>query len=300
MDRIWGYRLLVVALVACVAGSVLLAAPLLPADDDEGAGDDTEPVDMAMEADSADSDSGLAAEDDEGEAGAAPESSRNEEPVDNAASDEAGSSGRGIILRLLAILVMVVFAVGVIGTLTTGLVVSEGIRTGVLLALAGPLIGVFLKGESSTLTRGRILGFVEAHPGIHFSALRDALRLANGVTSHHIHTLEKEGRILSWADGIRRRYAASGIDPSTITTLEHPVTGMQRAILEILANSDAIGLSKSELRTQLHASRQLMAYHLKRLGERELVAKQGRGRKATWSLSEDGTSLLQAQVTASI
>jgi len=271
-----------------------LAAPLLAAEDDSAAVDEEAQFDMAANAEDSEQ-----ADDDGGEEGAlAPESSRDEEPT--AGADEGGSSGMGSLLRIVAILVMVVFAVGVIGTLTAGLVVSEGIRTGVLLALAGPLIGVFLKGESSTLTRGRILGFVEAHPGIHFSALRDALGLANGVTSHHIHTLEKEGRILSWSDGIRRRYAVSGIDPKTINTLEHPVTGMQRAILQILADTGAIGLSTSELRTHLEASRQLMAYHLKRLDERALVAKQGRGRKALWSLSGQGDSLLQAQVIASI
>jgi DNA-binding MarR family transcriptional regulator len=293
MDRILGYRLLVVALVACVAGSVLLAAPLLAAKDDSAAVDEEAQFDMAANAEDSEQ------ADDGGEEGAlAPESSRDEEPT--AGADEGGSSGMGSLLRIVAILVMVVFAVGVIGTLTTGLVVSEGIRTGVLLALAGPLIGVFLKGESSTLTRGRILGFVEAHPGIHFSALRDALGLANGVTSHHIHILEKEGRVLSWADGIRRRYAVSGIDPKTINTLEHPVTGMQRAILQILADTGAIGLSTSELRTHLEASRQLMAYHLKRLEERDLLAKQGKGRKACWSLTTEGDLLLKAQVTAAI
>ncbi len=297
MDRILGYRLLVVALVACVAGSVLLATPLLAAEDDSAvAGEDEANIEMAANAEDSEQ-----SDDDGGEEGAlAPGSSRDEEPVYNEADDSSDSTYFSTLIRLLAILVMVVFAVGVIGTLTTGLVVSEGIRTGVLLALAGPLIGAFLKGESSTLSRGRILGFVEAHPGIHFSALRDALGLANGVTSHHIHILEKEGRILSWPDGIRRRYAVSGIDPKTINTLEHPVTGMQRAILEVLANSGAIGLSTSELRTHLESSRQLMAYHLKRLEERDLLIKQGKGRKACWSLTTEGDLLLKAQVTAAI
>jgi predicted transcriptional regulator len=184
--------------------------------------------------------------------------------------------------------------VGLVGSLGVGVLVSEGIKTGLVLALAGPLLAKLHGKEADVQTRGRIQGYVEAHPGIHFSALRDALTLANGVTAHHLHQLEKAGQIISWQDGRRRRYATSGIDPKRLHELEHPVTGMQRAILEVLADAGGMGITSIEIRTKLEASKQLMGYHLRQLNERELIAKEGKGRKATWHLSDHG----QGQLTA--
>ena len=132
---------------------------------------------------------------------------------------------------------------------------------------------------------------MEAHPGIHYSALRDALGLANGVISHHLYILEKQGSIFSWADGIRRRYALSGIDKTTAKILENPVTGMQHAILVILSQSGDLGLTSIELRHRIEVSRQLMSYHLNRLGERRLIHPSGRGRKSKWYLTQEGTIL---------
>ena len=162
------------------------------------------------------------------------------------------------------------------------------------MALAGPLLAKLHGKEKDVQTRGRIEGYVEAHPGIHFSALRDGLTLANGVTAHHIHQLEKAGELISWQDGRRRRYAVSGIDPKKLHELEHPVTGMQRAILEVLAEAGEIGISSIEIRTKLEASKQLMAYHLRQLSERELIAKEGKGRRAIWHLSAHGQGQLLA------
>jgi repressor of nif and glnA expression len=43
-----------------------------------------------------------------------------------------------------------------------------------------------------------------------------------------------------------------------------------------------------------------MSYHLSRLDERALVAREGKGRKARWALTKGGLSLLTAQVDAAI
>lgn len=291
MGRILVYRLLLLLAVAGLAGSATLGPGSWCEWRDAQATDDStseEEQRVEFQSDASEDSSG-----DEEEGLAAPADAA-EPPV--AGAETAGPNLTGVV----AVLVMVVFTLGLLGSLSTGLLIHEGVRTGVLIAGLGPLLAMVIKGERATLSRGRILGYVEAHPGIHFSALRDALGLANGVTSHHLHALEREGRVLSWADGSRRRFAASGIDPATVKTLEHPVTGMQKAILQTLADSGALGLSASDLRTHLEATRQLMSYHLQRLDERALVAREGKGRKATWRLTETGMSLLAAQVESAI
>ena len=196
--------------------------------------------------------------------------------------------------QVVVLSVAAVLAIGLFGTMLTAIVASEAGRVSLMLAVLGPLLAVSQRGEVGTFTRGRIQGYVEANPGIHFSALRDALNLANGVTAHHLHTLEKEGRIISWLDGSKRRYASSGTDPKLLSKLEQPVVGMQQAILEILSEAGTLGIKTGELREKLATSRQLMSYHMKQLSERGFVQVEGRGKARKWSLLEAGQAVLQS------
>ena len=287
MDRMTAYRglalLTLLGLVVTILNAALIADYLSPTD--EIASNDDATADMAMEG-------ATAEEDDSGESGGGEEFA-----AAPARAEDTGGDGdeAGLALGLTGIfaaLLLALMTVGLVGSLGVGVLLSEGVKTGLLLALAGPLLAKLHSKEGDVQTRGRILGYVEAHPGIHFSALRDALGLANGVTAHHLHQLEKVGEAISWQDGRRRRYAVSGVDPKRLHELQHPVTGMQRAILEILSDSGTLGITTTELGVKLEASRQLMAYHLGQLTEREFIAKDGRGRKATWSLSENGVGQL--------
>ena len=194
--------------------------------------------------------------------------------------------------RVLVLSLAAVMAVGIMSTMLTALVASEAGRMSLMLAVIGPILAISQRGESGTFTRGRIQGYIEANPGIHFSALRDALSLANGVTAHHLHTLEKEGRIMSWLDSHKRRFASSGIDPEMLSRIEQPVVGMQQAILEVLDSAGKLGMKSGELRLKMKTSRQLMSYHMKQLDERGLVQAEGRGKARKWKLLETGRAVL--------
>lgn len=196
---------------------------------------------------------------------------------------------RVVVLSLAAIM-----AVGIMGTMLTALVASEAGRMSLMLAVIGPILAISERGESGTFTKGRIQGYIEAHPGIHFSALRDALSLANGVTAHHLHALEKEGRIISWLDSTKRRFAASGTDPKLLSRIEQPVVGMQQAILEVLDSAGKLGMKSGDLRNKMETSRQLMSYHMKQLDERGLVQAEGRGKARKWKLLEAGRAVLMS------
>jgi predicted transcriptional regulator len=195
--------------------------------------------------------------------------------------------------QIVVLTMMAIMAVGLITSATTAIIVSESARYSILLALLGPILAVTNRGERGVFTRGRILGFIEAHPGIHFSALKNALGLGNGVTAHHIQILEKEGRIITWLDSKVRRFATSGIDQTRLKELQSPATGMQIAILEILSESGNIGIKSGDLRTKLQTSRQLLSYHMKHLKEREIVESVGKGRATKWVIREKGKSLLK-------
>lgn len=194
--------------------------------------------------------------------------------------------------QVVVLTMMAIMAVGLLTSTATAIFASEGARFAILLAVMGPLLAITQRGEGGIFTRGRLLGFIEAHPGIHFSALRDALELGNGVTAHHIQILEKEGRVISWMDGRVRRFASSGVDQTRLQEIQNPVTGMQIAILQVLSESGAIGIHTGELRTKLATSRQLLSYHMKQLSERNYVKSSGRGRSLRWNLLEEGQKKL--------
>ena len=179
---------------------------------------------------------------------------------------------------------------GVFSSLLFGSFLFEFIRVLFILAFLTPLIAT--KDKSDERTRGRILGFVEAHAGIHFSALRDGLGLANGVTAYHLRQLEVEGSVISWRDGRLRRYAMSAISSHDIASIRHPIVGTRLAILEILHQSESLGLTGKEIQERLAISRQLLSHHMSSLRDLQFVERKGSSRKSPWKLSADGQQKL--------
>ena len=174
-----------------------------------------------------------------------------------------------------------------LGSLAVGSILFEAMRVTVLIALATPLL-------ADLLTSGRILGYLEANSGIHFSALRDALGLANGVTAYHLHTLEGQGEVISWRDGKLRRYAVSSLTKEELSRIRNPIAGTRLAILEVLADSGQIGLKGSDIKTKLQISRQLLSHHLSELKSAELVEPASEARRPNWRLSSIGLETLSS------
>ena len=181
-----------------------------------------------------------------------------------------------------------------LGSLAVGSILFEAMRVTVLIALATPLLARMKANREDLLTRGRILGYLEANSGIHFSALRDALGLANGVTAYHLHTLEGQGEVISWRDSKLRRYAVSSLTKEELSRIRNPIAGTRLAILEVLADSGQIGLKGSDIKTKLQISRQLLSHHLSELKSAELVEPASEARRPNWRLSSIGLETLSS------
>ncbi|MGY8728845.1 MAG: hypothetical protein ACKVKS_06430 [Candidatus Poseidoniales archaeon] len=190
------------------------------------------------------------------------------------------------------------FGTGLFTLLFLSSVVSEAIKIAILMAIVTPLVAK--KSNRDDLNRGRILGFIEANAGIHFSALRDALQLANGVTAHHLQMLETQGSIISWRDGKLRRYAAANISPDQIHSLSHPIVGTRLAILETLADAGALGLSNKEIGTKLQLSRQLLSHHMIQLNANQLIEKTEAKKRSPWRLTVIGTETVNGKTPTTI
>ena len=186
------------------------------------------------------------------------------------------------------------FGSGIIALLFAGAGAFEVVKIALLMALFTPLLA--RKSRNDELNRGRILGYIEANTGIHFSALRDALRLANGVTAHHLQTLELQHQIVSWRDGKLRRYASANLPVSQRNSVTSIVSGSRLAILEVLSDAGQLGLPNPEIGKRLELSRQLISYHLKQLNQAELIEKTTPKRRSPWRLTAQGTeSLVQGE-----
>ena len=181
---------------------------------------------------------------------------------------------------------------GALGSLVLGSFMLEFVKVTVLVALVSPMLARMKGNREDMLTRGRLLGYLEANAGIHFSALRDALGLANGVTAYHLHTLESTGQIISWRDGKLRRYAISSLSREEIGRIRNPIAGTRLAILEVLSESGNIGLSGTDIRLKLEISRQLLSHHLNELRNGELVEAASEERRPKWRLSDGGMDAL--------
>lgn len=182
--------------------------------------------------------------------------------------------------------------VGALGSLALGSILFEVMRVTVLVALVSPMLARMKSNRDDMLTRGRLLGYLEANAGIHFSALRDALGLANGVTAYHLHTLESQGQIISWRDGKLRRYAIASLTKEAVSRIRNPIAGTRLAILEVLAESGNIGLSGTEIRVKLAISRQLLSHHLSELRNGRMVEPATEARRPKWRLSDTGKNVL--------
>ena len=200
--------------------------------------------------------------------------------------EKEGDSDSTLPQRLLA------GGAGALGSLILGSFVLEFVKVTVLVALISPMLSRMKSNREDMLTRGRLLGYLEANAGIHFSALRDALGLANGVTAYHLHTLESTGQIISWRDGKLRRYAISSLSREEIGRIRNPIAGTRLAILEVLSESGNIGLSGTDIRLKLEISRQLLSHHLNELRNGEMVEAASEARRPKWRLSDSGMDAL--------
>ena len=195
---------------------------------------------------------------------------------------------------------LIISGLGAFGSIFLGSVLLEFVRVTVLMALFTPLLSGIRANREDLLTRGRIMGYLEANAGIHFSALRDALGLANGVTAYHLQVLEARDEVYSWRDGKLRRYAPSGISKAEMGRIRNPIIGTRLAILKILADSGSLGVSNTEIRKKTTISRQLLSHHLLELRKSNIIEPASDKKRPNWRLSPKGEEKLEVSKKLSI
>ena len=147
--------------------------------------------------------------------------------------------------------------------------------------------------------RGRLEGFLTAHPGCHLSGIIRALDMGNHQAVHHLRVLENEDRVWCRRDGRLLRYYTSAVDRAAeLSNLPRPVDANQLSdvalmVLRSIAEQEGGHPSPTqrELASRLETSQQLVSHHLKRLESQGLISRRRRGLRTNRELTDEGMRL---------
>lgn len=147
--------------------------------------------------------------------------------------------------------------------------------------------------------RGRLEGFLTAHPGCHLSGIIRALEMGNHQAVHHLRVLENEDRVWCRRDGRLLRYYTSAVDRAAeLSNLPRPVDANQLSdvalmVLRSIAEHEEGQPSPTqrELASRLETSQQLVSHHLKRLESQGLISRRRRGLRTNRELTDEGMRL---------
>jgi len=147
--------------------------------------------------------------------------------------------------------------------------------------------------------RGRLEGFLTAHPGCHLSGIIRALEMGNHQAVHHLRVLENEDRVWCRRDGRLLRYYTSAVDRAAeLSNLPRPVDANQLSdvalmVLRSIAEQEKGQPSPTqrELASRLETSQQLVSHHLKRLESQGLIVRRRSGLRTNRELTDEGMRL---------
>jgi DNA-binding MarR family transcriptional regulator len=159
--------------------------------------------------------------------------------------------------------------------------------------------------EEATFLRGRIVGFLSANQGLHFSAIADAMDMGNHQAAHHLSILEKDGHLWKRRDGRRLRFytiEVSQLNKRLPVPLEPPVPDSLPARLlediEALEHGVIEGAGQRAIAKRLATSQQLVSHHLRMMEKQGWIIRHGRGRRKVIGLTEHGIEALSESRTA--
>jgi DNA-binding MarR family transcriptional regulator len=122
--------------------------------------------------------------------------------------------------------------------------------------------------------RGQIYGFVMSHPGEHYNAIREHLKVTNGTLSHHLRTLEMQGFLKSSRDGVLKRFYP--VDMRVPRDKGIKLSDLQIGMVEVIRNSS--GATQSDICKELGVSQQCVSYNLRNLSREGVLRFERNGR----------------------
>ena len=135
-------------------------------------------------------------------------------------------------------------------------------------------------------TRREIFELISEVPGLHFRELLRRLDISSGNLNYQLSYLTKHDLLVSIADGNLKRYYAVG-----------KVKGKEKRILACLRNETSRGLvlflllnpntQFNELSQNFDLAPSKLAYHLKKLVEKDIIEKKKEGRTTHYKVKDE-------------
>ena len=189
----------------------------------------------------------------------------------------------------------------VIAAIAGGAVASTRRGEYALGALLVPLFTRMQRDEvRNQFTRGRILQFIEDHPGTGYGHLRRRLALSNGACAYHLRVLERNSDIRRVVEGSAVRFYTAGykFDAEALP----PLAYFQRRILEEIIEAGSVDfkqLSQSLASRGEAVTATNLGYHLTVLArEKHLIETRRKGRKTIYYLEGERREALRARLKA--
>jgi predicted transcriptional regulator len=183
---------------------------------------------------------------------------------------------------LLLTIMMIVLAVGFIGFFGFT-------EVGLLFIMWGLLMPLFTRLKKDEVlnqfTRGEIYGFIKANPGIHLTAIKENLGLANGVLAYHLKVLIREEFIVARREGGYKRFYPRDM---RVPRKRVHFTRLQLDMVEKLSMHP--GSTQASLARMLGESKQVINYNVGVLVAAGVVRVERQGSK-TLLFVENATAL---------
>ena len=128
--------------------------------------------------------------------------------------------------------------------------------------------------------RGRIMGYVETNPGVHFTDIMRTLDIGSGTLAYHLDVLEKERFIVSRREGVYKlfypRLWQSKEAPRALpffstgsSRKNFRPSALEKKVIDIIEMFP--GITQVDIAEQLGISRQSMSYHIRKLRRAEVI-----------------------------
>ena len=131
--------------------------------------------------------------------------------------------------------------------------------------------------------RGQIYGYIMSHPGQHYNAIKQELKVTNGTLSHHLKTLEKQGFVKSHRDGTYKRFYPMGTTLSKNKGIR--LSDLQISILDNLRQTP--GMTQSEVAKTIGMSQQSISYNISILCRNDIIRYERNGVRKHYYINED-------------
>lgn len=173
---------------------------------------------------------------------------------------------------------------GALAIVALGAGVTESGKYAILKFAAVPLYSRVKKEEVlDHFVRGQIYGYIMSHPGQHYNAIKQELRVTNGTLSHHLKTLEMQGFIKSHRDGTYKRFYPVGATLAKNKGIR--LSDLQLGILDNLRQSP--GMTQSEVAKAMGMSQQSVSYNLNILCRNDIIRFERSGVRKHYYINEE-------------